>query len=156
MKTQSINNMFMMENKNKLRNQLRITRKRLGLHQKQIAHLLNHKTTDQVGRYEKGYRIPGLKILLQLEIVYGLPARALYRDYFEELQAEIKGRVQTLKLLDERVASIGKRNNLAPNFCSYEELLRNPNLSQMERDHVRKHIIVLMGKHEKIRPNELT
>ena len=39
--------------------------------------MLGHKTTDQVSRYEKGERLPGLKLLLLLEIIYGVPPRVL-------------------------------------------------------------------------------
>ncbi len=131
---------------NTTRNGLWLVRKRLGLRQKQIAYLLNHKTNDQVSRYEKGARLPGLKMLLQLEIVYGIPARVLFREYYQELQTEIWTRAkenadihQTLPLPLEEVEPLAE-------FCPYLELLKNPRLSEPENAEIRQHVIQLMRK----------
>lgn len=141
----------MPENKNQLRNHLRITRKRLGLHQSHIAQILDHKTTDQVSRYENGYRIPGLKILLQLEIIYGLPARVLYREYFEELQEDIQARFRDLNLPEARNGlGENRKIEISPHYCYYEELLRNSVLTSLERDQIRKHLLLLMPRHSEL------
>ena len=103
----------MSRNKNKLQNSLTITRKRLGLGQKQVAHLLKHKTTDQVSRYEKGYRIPGLKILLQFEIIYGIPARVVYGEFFEKLRLEIQDRAKITSTLANTKALVDSENQLS-------------------------------------------
>ena len=128
------------------RNQLWLARKRLGLGQKQVAYLLKHKTTDQVSRYEQGARLPGLKLLLQLEIIYGLPPRLLYRAYYEQLQAEIAER-------NAQHATLGKTNALPlieakrlVEFCAYEELLQHPRLSAGENARLRKHVVLLVRR----------
>lgn len=138
-----------MEAHNKTHNQLWLARKRLGLGQKQVARLLNHKTTDQVSRYEKGERLPGLKLLLQFEIIYGVPPRVLYRDYYEQLQAEITRLAFSLQTLTSAYALAPAEPKLLAEFCSYEELLQNPKLSQAENDRIRKHIVTLMRQHNK-------
>lgn len=135
-----------MEAHNKPHNQLWLARKRMGLGQKQVARLLNHQTTDQVSRYEKGERMPGLRLLLQLEIIYGVPPRVLYRDYYEELQAEITSRSLTFQALTSVQALEPAGPKLFSEFCSYEELLRNPKLSQAERDRIRKHVLTVLRR----------
>jgi transcriptional regulator with XRE-family HTH domain len=136
----------MQGNKNELNNHMWQARKRLGLQQKQVAHLLGHKTTDQVSRYEQGQRLPGLKLFLQLEIIYGVPARVLYRDLYEELQKAIEARAQSLKTLGSVYTTSQTGAGLFSEFCSHEELLRNPNISQTERDQIRKHVLVLLRR----------
>lgn len=136
----------MTEAANKPRNQLWLARKRLGLGQKQVSYLLNHKTTDQVSRYEKGERLPGLKLLLQLEIIYGVPPRVLYRDYYEQLQAEITERAYPLQTLSGAYALPLTEPKLFAEFCAYEELLQNPQLSQAEGERIRKHVVTLMRR----------
>lgn len=136
----------MPKNQNKQRNQLWQIRKRLGLGQKHVARLLDHKTTDQVSRYEKGWRIPGLKMILQLEIIYGVPARVLYRDWYEELRAEIAGRAKALQVISDTYTLQSDAAGLFSEFCAHEELLRNPRPTQAERDKVRKHVVTLMRR----------
>lgn len=136
----------MKEAPNTPHNQLWLARKRLGLGQKQVAYLLNHKTTDQVSRYEKGARLPGLKLLLQLEIIYGVPPRILYRDDYEQLQAELTERANSLQTLSSTYALPPIEPKLFSEFCSYEELLLNPQLSQAEQDRIRKHVVTLMRR----------
>lgn len=138
--------MPMARNQNKHRNQLWLARKRLGLGQKHVAFLLNHKTTDQVSRYEKGWRIPGLKLLLQLEIIYGVPARVLYRDWYEALRAEIEIKARNHQTLSNAYLLSFSEAGLFSEFCFHEELLRSPHLSQPERDKVRKHVVLLMRR----------
>jgi len=136
----------MSRNKNILNNQLWLARKRLGLAQKHVAFLLGHKTTDQVYRYEQGLRLPGLKLFLQFEIIYGAPARVLYRDLYDELQKELQARAQSLKTLKNAYTVTLSDVGLFSAFCSHEELLRAPDLNQSGRDQVRKHVVTLMRR----------
>lgn len=136
----------MPRNQNQKRNQLWLARKRLGLGQKHVAYLINHKTTDQVSRYEKGWRIPGLKMLLQLEIIYGVPTRFLYQDWYEELRQEIEAKASTLKVFNP--ASANPNSTVSPfaEFCFYDELLRSTSVSKAETEKARKHVILLMNR----------
>ena len=131
---------------NSQRNQLWLARKRLGLGQKHVAYLINHKTTDQVSRYEKGWRIPGLKMLLQLEIIYGVPARFLYRDWYEELRQEIEEKASHLKIPHPAHTTLSGASDSFAEFCFYEELLRSPTVSHAETEKARKHVVLLMRR----------
>jgi transcriptional regulator with XRE-family HTH domain len=136
----------MTRSKNKIRNQLWLARKRLGLGQKQVAHLLSHKTTDQVSRYENGQRVPGLKMLLQFEIIYGLPARVLFRDYYEKLRLEITNRTFSVKSISKPYTVPQLEAQAISEFCAYGELLQNPRLTQVERDQIRSHVVLIMRR----------
>lgn len=144
----------MPKKQNKPRNQLWLVRKRLGLGQKHVAYLLNHKTTDQVSRYEKGWRIPGLRMLLQLEIIYGVPARLLYREWFSELQAEIAARAKTVKAISGAYTQSDNDTNFLTEFCMHEELLRSAVVSKWETEKARKHVVLLMRRVHKLESAE--
>src|SRR5688572_3524715 len=92
--------------KNKIQNRLWITRKRRGLEQKQVAYLLNHRTVNQISRYENGSRMPTLLAALKLEIIFGVPARLLFPDLHEQLRAEIRKRAETSRGLRESLANL--------------------------------------------------
>jgi len=136
----------MHRNNNTLNNQLWLARKRIGLQQKQVAHLLGHRTTDQVSRYEKGLRLPGLKMFLQFEIIYGVPARILYREFYEDIRIGIETRAQSLKGIGHAYTASFQGSGSFSEFCAHEELLRNPNRSQAENDQIRRHIITLNNR----------
>lgn len=131
---------------NTTRNGLWLVRKRLGLRQKQIAHLLNHKTNDQISRYEKGTRLPGLKILLQFEIVYGIPARVLFWEYYQELQTEIQTRAKENTEIQQTLLLPWEEVEQMADFCPYAELLKNPRLSEPENARIRQHALQLVRK----------
>jgi transcriptional regulator with XRE-family HTH domain len=75
-------------------NNLRKHRKIIGLQQKAVARLLEHTTTTQLSRWEKGMAIPSAKNLLKLSIIYRcLPNELyfeLYTTYKNELLEKIK------------------------------------------------------------------
>lgn len=122
-----------------LPNRLWQARKRRGLGQKQVSTLLNYKQTDQLSRFEQGARIPSLPHALRLEILYGVPVRLLFHGLCEQLQAELRekaGRRLMWPVIDEAgLAAAGEEE-----FCLYQELLRSPLLSAVEKDRVRGHI----------------
>lgn len=136
--------------KPKLRNQLWYARKRLGLHQKHVAYLLRQKSTYQISRFEQGHLIPGLKVLLQLEIIYGVPIRMLYRDYYEELRKAIEQRAQTLSAVRNAYLHAPPDSGHFTAYCSHEDLLNAPSVSQADRDHIRDHVVLLMRRLNKL------
>src|SRR5438270_11681560 len=109
--------------KNKTHNRLWLARKRKGLGQKQVAVLLNHRTVDQVSRFEKGLRLPNLETALRLEIIYNTPLSSLYKDTYERLREEIKQKIQDSPSLR---ASFDKSAQDAGDYCAYAESLRVP------------------------------
>ncbi|GEM_PF-1709832 len=122
-----------------LPNRLWQARQRRGLARKQVATLLNHKQNDQLSRFEQGLRFPNLHHALKLEILYGVPVRLLFHGLYEQLQAELRekgGRTLMWPVIDEAgLAAAGEEE-----FCLYQELLRSPLLSEVEKDRVRRHV----------------
>jgi transcriptional regulator with XRE-family HTH domain len=129
----------------KIRNRLWIARKRAGLGQKQLARLLNHKTPDQVSRYERGKRVPTLQIALELEIALQTPLRVLFNDLYEQLRSDlvekIKSSPQLSALYDEAL-----HNNEIGEYCTYADLLDKPHPSEAERTKARAHVTRLARK----------
>lgn len=133
--------------KSKKHNRLWLARKRAGLRQKQVAHLLGHRTVDQVSRYEKGTRVPTLETALMLELIYRTPLRQLFGDLYEELHGKIRQRIGNTPSLNQFAKSIETQEaEEAREFCTYADRLRLPALSPAERAHVHRHITKLARK----------
>jgi hypothetical protein len=60
-----------------------------GLSQRDVAALLQFKTTDCISRWEKGVGTPPVVILLQLSLLYAASPIHLYVDLWESLKQEI-------------------------------------------------------------------
>lgn len=127
-----------MPNANK--NSLALRRKHFGYEQKQIAELLGNKPIQQISRYETGARVPSIKTAIKFAIIYKLPVRVLFDNYFRECEAELKTKLETS----------GLRNRFDPEslqaneYCSYLELLKKETLRATESDMIRRHIKVLV------------
>lgn len=122
-----------------LENLLWQTRKRRGLEQKQVAYLLNHQTADQVSRYELGTRLPTFEIALQLEMIYGVPLRILYKDLYERLQGEMEGRLKRLPQLSERLEEFLSEDGLRE-YCSYRDLIQSGKPTPADTSRARRHV----------------
>ena len=127
-------------------NRLWSARKRRGLAQKQVAFLIA-KTIEEVSRYEKGMRLPELPTMLALEIVYGASLRALYKDLYEQVLAEIRRRIKTRAgvgtINAELLADIEKAEGY---YCAYEEMLKLSSTPAIEQGVVRDHVTKLARK----------
>ena len=126
-------------------NRLWLARKRSALGQKQVAYLLNHRTVDQVSRFEKGLRIPNLETALRLEIIYRTPLRVLFTDLYENLREDLHAKItkQTLKGIN----GVDERDEEgAGEFCTYADLLRMPSPAPAELLKVRRHVTRLMKR----------
>ncbi len=141
------------KNTNKISNDLWMARKRTGLQQKHVAYLLQHKTTAEVSRYEKGLRIPGLIILVQFEIIYGTPIKYLYPELYEQTRREISQRVQQHAHLAAKCQGFAKRVDPMGEFCAYLEMLEKPALAAEESAALRKHVLKMMRQLAGIQPN---
>lgn len=128
--------------RNTIENRLWQTRKRRGLEQKQVAYLLNHHTPDQVSRYELGTRLPTLETALLLEMIYGAPLRVLYKDLYERLQAEMRGRFERIPQLKERLAEFLTEEGVRE-YCAYQELLLAGQPPQTDLLKLRRHVTEL-------------
>src|SRR5581483_7960590 len=125
--------------KNPFLNQLWRARKRRGLGQKQVAYLIE-KTTVAVSRYEHGIHLPDLQTLLALEIIYGIPARRLFPELYEQIREQITERIKSREALRLKYQDCLEHPNAEQEYCAYEEILRLPHVSVAERDKVRAHV----------------
>lgn len=129
--------------KTNLPNRLWLARKRLGLRQKQVAMLLNHRTTDQISRYESGKRVPSLSTAFAMEVVYGIPCRLLFPGLFERIEDRIRSgakRSSTLPAAFVDRLGASRRDDL---YCAYRELLRTKPLTEEHSARVRTHVVEL-------------
>ena len=132
--------------KTKIQNRLWLARKRRGLGQKQVAYLLG-KTIDEISRYERGVRIPSLEIVLSMELIYGIPARILFKDIYEQLHARISAKVQNQETLKPIYAEALTEGQLSSDYCSYREILNLEPVSGLDKEKIRAHIAKLANKY---------
>lgn len=79
----------MHKNKNDFANNLWITRKRLRMSQKYVAHLLGYKSTTMLSRYEQGERPPPLLIAIKFAIIYQTSIEELFPEIYQNLRAQL-------------------------------------------------------------------
>ena len=79
-----------------LPNYLRTNRKRLGLSQDDVAHLLGTGNGTTVCRHEQFDREPGLRAALAYEAVFRRPIRELFAGLYDEIEREVAGRAKKL------------------------------------------------------------
>lgn len=79
---------------------LRTYRKRSGLTQEEVAFLLDTRDGATVSRYERLSSMPSLETALALEVIFGVPARELFRGVFAEVETEV---IQRARLLSEQL-----------------------------------------------------
>lgn len=76
----------------RLSNYLRMHRKRLGLSQADVAHLLGAETGAKVCRYEKFARVPGLETALACEVIFKKPVRELFAGLYQKVELKVAHR----------------------------------------------------------------
>lgn len=81
---------------NKLPNYLRTFRKRSGLSQAEVAFLLGCEHGTKISRYERHQRIPNLKTVLALEMVYNTMSKHLFEGIYHEIAYQVKNRAAIL------------------------------------------------------------
>lgn len=77
-------------NAQKFRNELALARASRGLSRKHAAHVLGHKRTTQISRFERGKRLPSLVAALQLEILYRRPVAFLFPELYVALRDTVR------------------------------------------------------------------
>ena len=125
--------------KNPFPNRLWRARKRRGLGQKQVAFLIE-KTIDEVSRYERGIHLPELQTLLALEIIYGMPLHLLFRELYEQVRAHISERIDSHEASRLKYQTLLDNSNPEESYCGHEDILNLSDLSEAERDKVRRHV----------------
>jgi transcriptional regulator with XRE-family HTH domain len=84
-------------NAHKFKNELSIARASRGLSRKNVAHIFGHKRTSQIGKFERGNRLPSLTTALRLEILYRRPVAFLFPELYMSLRDDIRIRETALK-----------------------------------------------------------
>ncbi len=134
-----------MKAETKTNNRLWQARRRAGLEQKQVARLLGHRNCDQISRYERGVRVPGLRIALKLEIIYRTSVGALFPDHYEAYRREIAGNVvQTGNPLFETVDEVEQLPDA--HVCTYGNSLLQKKPTTAAIDDARRHTIKLVRR----------
>jgi transcriptional regulator with XRE-family HTH domain len=71
-------------------------RKKAGLGQKEIAHLLGCMDHTQFSKWERGEKLPNLENALRLAYILQTPVESLFGDLYRNLSAEIEERLKSL------------------------------------------------------------
>lgn len=74
-------------------NYLRSYRRRSGLSQGELAHLLGWKRAEVVSRIEQKRRPPTLKLVIACFILFGAPAAELFPDISASIEIDVMARV---------------------------------------------------------------
>jgi transcriptional regulator with XRE-family HTH domain len=80
----------------RLSNYLRTHRKRLGLSQAELAHLLGAEGGAKVCRYEKFVRVPTLETALACEVVFKKPVSELFAGLYQNIERRLAIRAKRL------------------------------------------------------------
>ena len=79
-----------------LQNCLRISRRRSGLTQDEIASLLGATSSTKVSRHETFNRLPSVSTIFAYEIIFRTSARALFASPYEEVRRAVIDRAKCL------------------------------------------------------------
>lgn len=80
----------------RLPNYLRTHRKRAGLSQDEVSHIVGASGGPKVSRYERGSRRPSLETALAYEAVFGVPVRELFAGVYDEVERHTQRRAIVL------------------------------------------------------------
>jgi transcriptional regulator with XRE-family HTH domain len=78
-------------------NWLRFYRGKEKLSQKEVAYLMDLKSSASISRYEEGEKLPSLINALKLAIICDAPVSCLFNDLYRELKKEIQARKALLR-----------------------------------------------------------
>jgi transcriptional regulator with XRE-family HTH domain len=117
-----------------------LARKRKGLEQKHLAHLLNQRNVNQISRYENSTRLPTLQTALALEIMLGAPARVLFADLYDQVQVQIHERAKTDHTMRELTTKVSTAT------CSFVDLFTSPIPTSEKITQIRQHSIELTNR----------
>lgn len=75
---------------------LKTHRKRLGLSQADVAHLLGAQGGAKVCRYERFARTPSLEAAIAYEVIFRRPCKELFSGLYQRIEHEIAMRAKAL------------------------------------------------------------
>ena|SRR5258706_16350566 len=132
------------DHKNRYKNYLALVRKKNSIGQKQVAALLGHKNANLVSRLERGTRMPSFGTALKLSIIYHIPTRALFQDYYQACQREVRKHEQKMKGWKPVGGPNGHDKDMNAEFCTVEQKLKPRKVKGTDLDKGRTHIANLL------------
>jgi transcriptional regulator with XRE-family HTH domain len=81
----------------RLKNYLKMYRKRIGLTQEELAFLLGAKGDSKVSRYENSRRIPIFRAILGYSVIFQAPLQDLFAGHYDEVVIIIHKRAKRLQ-----------------------------------------------------------
>lgn len=78
-------------------NQLWKYRQRMGFTQQQVASLVGYVSQADISNFERGRKLPSLRMALRLEIVYRTPVAFLYPDLYARLKTALRAKEERLR-----------------------------------------------------------
>ena len=78
-------------------NHLRTHRKKSGLSQRQVGHLLGLPTSAQVSRHERLEALPLLVVAFGYQVIFRVPMHALFPEVYENVKKTIEQRLGALE-----------------------------------------------------------
>lgn len=79
------------------RGNLRTARKWRKLSQKQVAHLIGHRDTTMLSKYERGVVAPPLRTALKLTVLYRQPIQEIFSEEFSHAREELTMKIKTMR-----------------------------------------------------------
>ncbi|WP_339632755.1 helix-turn-helix transcriptional regulator [uncultured Sneathiella sp.] len=80
---------------------LKTYRKRAGLTQKELAHLLGISDDTVISKLEHRRRKPSLKIVIGCQLLFGEKAENIFPDALSEIKADVRKRIRRHDLSDK-------------------------------------------------------
>jgi transcriptional regulator with XRE-family HTH domain len=86
-------------------NRLVFYRRRIGLTQSRVSHLLGHPDVSMLSRYENDISVPPLPAAFALEVILRVPVAFLFPGLYDEIRARIRSKEEQLATLDRSRAT---------------------------------------------------
>jgi DNA-binding XRE family transcriptional regulator len=80
------------------RGNLHFARKLRRLSQRQVAHLIGHRDSTMLSKYEKGLVAPPLRTALKLTLLYRLPVHEIFTEEFSQAKEELAKKIKTVRM----------------------------------------------------------
>jgi transcriptional regulator with XRE-family HTH domain len=81
---------------------IRLLRRRAGLRQRDLAHLLGYRSHSQISRFENGSRVPAANELLQLEVIFGVVPSGVFPHLRDRAAEAVVARITRLQRSGKR------------------------------------------------------
>jgi DNA-binding XRE family transcriptional regulator len=112
---------------------LRTLRKKSGLSQRELAHILGFQSEIPVVRHERSQAIPNLLTALAYEVIFQAPISAQFRGLFESVEAAIEGRLAELEHILQQSDTRGRSAVLTARKLEFLNMRRESESNQQTK-----------------------